>query len=157
MFLYVVYRSPFHLPVSYRLLQWEHTYPLIPQSPQLYHFVFLRRLTHNWNPSNVPLFIWWYINIIVVPWYNFIIVAIYIALFIITEYNLNWVTAGTAIIVVKKVYGIPTLGWWVLLEEKQKRIQTIVTKPGTKSLVWDYFGLRKDPEGKPIDNRLVTK
>ena len=39
-----------------------------------------------------------YIDIIVVPRYNFIIVAVYIALFIITKYNLNQVTTGTAIL-----------------------------------------------------------
>ena len=31
-----------------------------------------------------------------------------------------------------------------------------MTKPGTKSIVWDYFGLRKDPEGKPIDDGHVV-
>ena len=28
----------------------------------------------------------------------------------------------------------------------------LVKKPGTKSLVWDYFGVKVDTNGKPIDN-----
>ena len=28
----------------------------------------------------------------------------------------------------------------------------LVKKPGTKSLVWDYFGIKVDTNGKPIDN-----
>ena len=39
-----------------------------------------------------------YIDIIVVLRYNFIIVAVYIALFINTEYSLNRITAGTEVI-----------------------------------------------------------
>ena len=46
---------------------------------------------------------------------------------------------------------------WPVNREAEENTDRLVAKPGTKSLVWDYFGLRKDPEGKPIDNRLVTK
>ena len=46
---------------------------------------------------------------------------------------------------------------WPVNREAEGNTDRLVAKPGTKSLVWDYFGLRKVPEGKPIDNRLVTK
>ena len=50
---------------------------------------------------------------------------------------------------------------WPLVASQQREAEEntdrLVTKLGTKSLVWDYLGLKKDPEGKPIDNRLVTK
>ena len=29
------------------------------------------------------------------------------------------------------------------------------SKTSTKSVVWDYFGFRKDSEGKPIDDGAV--
>ena len=34
----------------------------------------------------------------------------------------------------------------------QDEEDTLLPKPGTKSLVWDYFGLKKDAQGKAIDD-----
>ena len=28
----------------------------------------------------------------------------------------------------------------------------LIAKPGTKSIVWEHFGLRKGPDGKPMDD-----
>ena len=36
--------------------------------------------------------------------------------------------------------------------ELEKSDGDLVKKPGTKSLVWDYFGVKVDTNGKPIDN-----
>ena len=39
-----------------------------------------------------------------------------------------------------------------MASQQEENTNSLVTKPGTNSIVWDYFGLRKDPEGRPIDN-----
>ena len=33
--------------------------------------------------------------------------------------------------------------------------EELVSKTSTKSIVWDYFGFRKDSKGKPIDDGAV--
>ena len=49
-------------------------------------------IIHTWRKPGQ------YIDIIVAPRYNFIIVVVFIALFIITKYSLNQITAGTEVI-----------------------------------------------------------
>lgn len=42
------------------------------------------------------------------------------------------------------------------LEEADiENAEEFVTKPGTKSELWTYFGLKKDSSGKPIDDGSV--
>ena len=43
-----------------------------------------------------------------------------------------------------------------MASQQEENTDSLVTKPGTKSIVWDYFGLEKDPEGKPINDRRVV-
>ena len=43
-----------------------------------------------------------------------------------------------------------------MASQQEGNTDSLVTKPGIKSIVWDYFGLRKDPEGKPIDDGRVV-
>lgn len=43
-----------------------------------------------------------------------------------------------------------------MVSQQEENTDSVVTKPGTKSIVWDYFGLEKDPEGKPIDDGHVV-
>ncbi len=36
--------------------------------------------------------------------------------------------------------------------EKMKKMADLVCKPGAKSIVWHYFGLKKDSDGSVVDN-----
>ena len=45
----------------------------------------------------------------------------------------------------------PTL----MVDEPVTDTEGLALKPGIKSPIWEYFGLKKDKDGKPVDNREV--